>query len=304
MSINITKCTSTTNTTAKSGRSIKYIVLHYTAGTTSKSGTAKSVAQYFANSSVQASADFIVDDENIVQFNPDIANRYCWSVGGSKYSSPSTSLGATLYNTATNANTVNIEMCSSKTNTSSLLASDTDWYFTDSVIENAVELTKYLMDLYDIDSDHVIMHHHVTGKVCPNPWCVSESRLSQWYAFKAKLTDSTTETEDDEVVTTGTMTVNGKDIKIDKIVKDGTTYIKLRGLEAAGFDVGYDADTKNITLDNTIKDIDVKVDGEATTLKAVNLNGSNYCQLRDVAKKTGNMEIDYKDLIVIINTQG
>ncbi|MCC8015503.1 MAG: N-acetylmuramoyl-L-alanine amidase [Eubacterium sp.] len=96
MSINITKCTSTTNTTAKSGRSIKYIVLHYTAGTTSKSGTAKSVAQYFANSSVQASADFIVDDENIVQFNPDIANRYCWSVGGSKYSSPSTSLGASL----------------------------------------------------------------------------------------------------------------------------------------------------------------------------------------------------------------
>jgi N-acetylmuramoyl-L-alanine amidase CwlA len=64
--LNITKKTSTTNTTSLPNRSIKYIVIHYTAGVTSKAGTAASTASYFSNASVKASADFIVDDGTIV----------------------------------------------------------------------------------------------------------------------------------------------------------------------------------------------------------------------------------------------
>lgn len=75
--MNIIKCTSTHNTTAKVNRKIEWIVLHYTAGTTSKSGKALDVAKMFARSTREASADFVVDDASIVQYNRDIANRYC-----------------------------------------------------------------------------------------------------------------------------------------------------------------------------------------------------------------------------------
>ncbi len=287
MSINIIKNTSTVNTITKSNRTIKYIVLHYTAGTKSTSGSASSIASYFKSGSAGGSADFIVDDETIVQYNPDIKNRYCWAVGGSKYTKKYTTESAKYYDKCNNTNCISIEMCSRKTDTSTLNATDTDWYLTETTINKAVELTKYLMGVYNIGIDNIIMHHQVTGKICPNPWCVNESRLSQWYDFKSKLT--ITDEEDKEMVETGTMTVNGKDIKIDKIVKDGTTYIKLRGLENAGFEVGYDAGTKNLTLNNKKSELSINTDNTNASVKSVNIDGYNYCKLRDVANALGKM---------------
>lgn len=189
MGINITKNTSTCNTTSCS-RTPKYIIIHYTAGTSSKSGAAKSTAQYFAKPDAKSSADFIVDDCNIIQYNPDPKRYYCWSVGGSKYKTMSTSVGGRYYGIVKNSNSVNIEMCSNKKNKNTLNAIDTDWYITDSTLNNAVELTKYLMSLYNIPISNVIMHHHVTGKVCPNPFCVNESALSKWESFKNKVSNS------------------------------------------------------------------------------------------------------------------
>lgn len=183
----ITKNTGTANTTYRANRDIKYIVLHYTAGTKSTKGSAASVANYFKNGSTGGSADFIVDDETIVQYNPDIKNRYCWAVGGSKYKSMNTSVGGTYYGKCTNVNSISIEMCSNKTNKGSLSANDTDWYLTEKTVNNATELTKYLMRTYNIPAANVIMHHHVTGKICPNPWCVTGSRLAKWESFKRSV---------------------------------------------------------------------------------------------------------------------
>ena len=187
MSINIIKHTSTCNTTYKKNRPLTYIVLHYTAGTSSKTGSATSTANYFAKPSTGASADFIVDDTTIVQYNPDIKNRYCWSVGGSKYSSVTTKYGATYYGKCTNTNSINIELCSTKSNKKTLLATDTNFYFTDEVFYNGVKLVQYLMKEYSIDISHVITHHHVTGKICPNPWFVNESRTVIWNNFINKV---------------------------------------------------------------------------------------------------------------------
>lgn len=186
--MNIVKCTSTHNTSSLKNRSIQYIVLHYTAGTTSKTGTARNVANMFANpNSRKASADFIVDDGTIVQYNPDLKNRYTWAVGGNKYSKPSTGVGGTFYGKCKNNNSISIEMCSRKTNSKSLSAYDTDWYLTDATVNNALELVKYLMKEYNIPSERIIMHHHVTGKLCPQPWCLNEGKLKYWNEFKKKL---------------------------------------------------------------------------------------------------------------------
>ncbi|MCC8014163.1 MAG: N-acetylmuramoyl-L-alanine amidase [Eubacterium sp.] len=300
MAINITQHTSTVNTTAKAGRSIKYIVLHYTAGTSSKAGAAKNIAAYFSGGSASGSADYIVDDETIVQYNPDILNRYCWAVGGVLYSSPATSVGGSHYGKCTNANSISIEICSSKSNTSTLSASDTDWYFTDAAVEKAVELTKYLMEKHGIGIDNVIMHHNVTGKVCPNPWCVNEDRLSLWKNFKARLEESEA---DEEVVDTTSITINGTVYTVNRILKDGKNYICLSDLAGKGFDVGYNSATKTPSLENTVKEIDVCVDGEAKKLNAVNIKGNNFAKLRDTTEALGKMEIDYQNGTVIINTK-
>lgn len=181
--LDIIKKTSTVNTTYYKNRPIKWIVIHYTAGTTSRKGVASNIAAYFSRPSTKASADFIVDDETIVQYNPDLKNRYCWSVGGSKYKTLSTSLGGKYHGQCTSRNAVNIEICSTKVNTKSLKASDSDWSLSAAAVNNAIKLTRYLMDLLDLDIDHVIMHHHVTGKLCPQPWTLNEKRLSGWTSF-------------------------------------------------------------------------------------------------------------------------
>ena len=69
----------------KYSRTPKYLAIHFTASSNSKPGRALSMYNTFINR--QASADFVVDDRDIVQFNPDIKNYYCWAVGDNKQSS-------------------------------------------------------------------------------------------------------------------------------------------------------------------------------------------------------------------------
>lgn len=54
---------------------------------------------------------------------------------------------------------------------------------------------------------------------------------------------------DDEVVTVTTAMINGKPIKIERIFKDGFNYIKIDSLKKAGLKVGYDANTKMVSID-------------------------------------------------------
>lgn len=171
------------NVTAKKNRPIEYLVIHYTAGTSSKGGTAKRIATYFGKQDTKASADFIVDQDETVQFNPDIRNQYCWAVGDKLYKTFSTSLGGTLYGKARNANCISIEMCSDKKNAKSLKVTDTDWSISDKVVERTALLARKLIEEYEIPLDHVIMHHCISGKQCPQPWVRNEECLSNWYDF-------------------------------------------------------------------------------------------------------------------------
>ena len=187
MPINIIKQTGTTNTTYLPNRSIDYLFIHYAANTSSRRGAAQGIVSWCANPSAGGSADFAVDDETFYQYNGDIKNRYCWAVGGSKYSNLSTNLAASHYGKATNKNSISIEMASNKKNTKSLNVTDNDWYLTDATINNCVALAVYLMKQYNIKPDHVLMHHQTTGKWCPQPWTKNEEALAGWYDFKKRL---------------------------------------------------------------------------------------------------------------------
>lgn len=179
--------------TAKRNSSIDYLAMHYTGSTHSEKGTAYDTCAMFASpSSRAASADFVVDDEEICQYNPDIKNRKCYAVGGKgnpKKYRMSTHLGGTLYGKVTNANSISVEMKSSKKNRKSVKDSDTDWYLTDAVVENSAELAAYLLKKYNIPFSHMVMHHQVSyyGKLCPLPWCQKESDLAGWEDFKKRV---------------------------------------------------------------------------------------------------------------------
>lgn len=154
ISTHITPCTN---------RQPKYIVIHYTAGSTSKTGAAMQTRQVFLTR--PASADFVVDDETIVQINPDPRKYYCWAVGDKK--NPFTG-GGTLNGVASNRNVISIEICSTlRKGTSAQAANHDGWSFTPQALERAQQLTKFLMKQYGIPKGNVIRHYDVTGKLCP-----------------------------------------------------------------------------------------------------------------------------------------
>ena len=179
------------------GRDIKYLAIHFTAGSSSQGGRAMNVKRTFETS--QASADFCVDDRDIVQFNPDIKNYYCWAVGDAK---KQTTGGAKFNGLATNSNTISIEICSScKYGYSLAVPNHEGWYFTEEVLANAVKLTKLLMQKYGIPIGRVVRHYDSTGKLCPalvgwndhyvmsndGKTKIRKNNSEQWQAFKARL---------------------------------------------------------------------------------------------------------------------
>ena len=178
----ITNKLSTVHTTAKANRDIKYIVIHYTAGVTSKAGSAVNTADFFRTTSKEVSSDFTVDDTAVVQYNPDIRNRYTWHCGGNKYATK----GGSLYGKCTNSNSIGIEICSTNSTGKMQNANDKSYSFTSAAVANAEWLVKKLMAEYDIPADHVVRHYDVTGKPCPGiiGWNADSGSEAKWMAFK------------------------------------------------------------------------------------------------------------------------
>lgn len=141
------------------GRSIKYLAIHFTAGSSSAPGRARSIKHVFEQR--KASADFAVDDAEMVQFNPDILNYYCWAVGDKKQDGVSCPY-------AYNRNTISIEICSTlQKGTSVGKPNHEGWSYTEAALNNAVKLAKILMAKYNIPIERVVRHFDISGKLCP-----------------------------------------------------------------------------------------------------------------------------------------
>ena len=189
----ITKCTSTHNTQSAKGRDIKYIVIHYTAGVSSKSGAAENTANYFKNTPREVSSDYIVDDAGAVLYNPDISNRYTWHCGGNRYLTK----GGAFYGKCKNSNSIGIEICSTNESGKIPHANDPTWKFSKDAVSNAVELVRALMVEFNIDKNHVIRHYDVTGKQCPGivGWNAESGSETKWNEFKQRISGAGDETK-------------------------------------------------------------------------------------------------------------
>ena len=182
MKINQNTNFGTHNTSVRNGK-IEYIVVHYVGAT----GDAKANIDYYnQKTSTRASADFFVGHTgDIWQYNPDPEKRYCWAVGGKKQSG----YGGILYGVAKNSNCISIEMCV-KNETGDKSANSSGWNLTLATRNATVELVKYLMQKYGIDSDHVIRHFDVNGKACPglNGWnTFPGNNEDRWLKFKRDI---------------------------------------------------------------------------------------------------------------------
>jgi hypothetical protein len=186
-----------THITFSISRPIHYIVIHYTAGVNSRRGAAMQNRDVFLRNS--ASADFVVDDEQIVQVNPDLRNYYCWAVGDrlNPYSG-----GGRLYRKATNKNTINIEVCSTlQRNTTAQSPNHTGWSFTDHALSLTLRLVRKLMQQYGIRKENIVRHYDVSGKPCPGipgwndaPLFTTDGKQTteknnslEWEAWKEKI---------------------------------------------------------------------------------------------------------------------
>lgn len=167
----INKLISAYNHNGGSASRIKYIVIHYVGAL----GGAKANCQYYGGGDRSASAHYFVGFDGEIWQCVEDAN-IAWHCGASSY----------VHSECRNANSLGIEMCVRKRNTSHLGATDHDWYFENETVTSAIELTKYLMNKYSVPADHVIRHYDVTGKICPNPYVYNDGNHT-WSQFKSAL---------------------------------------------------------------------------------------------------------------------
>jgi N-acetylmuramoyl-L-alanine amidase len=156
-------CHRSNYTAGRGGNHIRYIVIHFTAN---NGDTAQNNCTYFGGASRGASAHYFVGDDGIYQSVQD--NDRAWHCGGTtKYKHPH----------CRNMNSIGIEMCSR-------IDQNGQYYIKDNVISDTVELTRFLMDKYNIPIENVIRHYDVWNKQCPEPF-VRDKNL--WKNFKLQL---------------------------------------------------------------------------------------------------------------------
>jgi len=153
------------------------IVLHYTAGPSSKDGAAGKLVKDWVNKwngGGGGSADFGVDDGGIYQFTPDIDTWYAsWCNGGDHQADGRG--GRTDWDKPGYSRGIGIEMCSTlKNGTSYLVPNHDGWYFSTAVLNNTAKLCAKLIrhfgwkceTIEDIDKI-ISTHYRVAGKKCP-----------------------------------------------------------------------------------------------------------------------------------------
>lgn len=163
MQINQGKPCHSSNYSSRNGSGIEYIVIHFTAN---NGDTAQNNCTYFSGANRSASAHYFVGDDGIYQSVSDVYKA--WHCGGTSYYK---------HPYCRNANSIGIEMCSR-------IDDSGNYYIRDNIIEQTIELTRYLMDKYNVCAENVIRHYDVWDKDCPEPF-VRDTQL--WNDLKKRL---------------------------------------------------------------------------------------------------------------------
>lgn len=193
------------NVTKKAGRSVSYIVAHYT-GT---DACAENNCKYFSGGNRNASADYFIDtDGTIWQFNADPKSYYSWHCGD----------GKGKYG-ITNANSIGIEVVSSGAE------------YTQAQKDSLRALTAALMADYGIPASNVVRHYDASRKTCPAAYCGSTAKDAKWTELHAYITGGTATAETASKATeTASTTVTKASLTVDGLWGKDTTKALQRAL--------------------------------------------------------------------------
>jgi len=171
MAYSITKSHGTASMEPRTG-SVKFIVVHYTAGGSRESG-AKGNLDYFKGGSAgrNASAHYILDESVIYEYADPAANC-CYHCGD----------GNGQYG-ITNQNSVGIEVAAPPENAP----------YSAKEIDRLTYLVQYLMKQFNVSADHVVRHYDASRKPCP--WYYTPSGAggdAAWKKLHKQITNGDT----------------------------------------------------------------------------------------------------------------
>ena len=229
MSYSITTYHGNYNITRRSS-TIKYIVVHYTAGT----GSAKNNCIYFSNGNRNASAHYFIDDSSIYEY-ADPKAYATWHCGD----------GAGKYG-ITNQNSIGIEVV------------NTGGAFSQEEIKKLAWLVQKLMKQFNIPAANVVRHYDASRKQCPLYYVKNGSA---WTSLHAQITG-------DKVATsavpaskpTNSTSLGGQTVNVTlNVLQKGSTGNQVRTLQrllkslgysvgSAGVDGSFGNDTKSAVL--------------------------------------------------------
>lgn len=216
----------TRNFSSRHGSKIEYIVIHDT-GNEKPLATAEAHYNYFNNGDRSASAHYFVDEKQILQIIDDSNSSWHVGDGKGKYG-------------ILNRNSIGIEICIN------------DGEYT-TEIKRTIELTKHLMNKYNIPIENVVRHYDASRKNCPAK--LSKNDWEAWRAFKIQLER---ELKKSDTVTAKRALIetvkNGKLITVDGLTvfdenNNATNYIPIRSYEEQqGNKVGWDNVNKRVVV--------------------------------------------------------
>lgn len=239
----------------------EYVVVHFT-GSGGKGGSALGVYKDWVTreKKTRCNAHYIIDATGIYE-GVDPKKYGCLAATGSKPSEehisffPDSPLSCSHASVAGNYNTINIETCSAKRTPVSRRRNaymDNDFYFPDATYKNLVALTAWLLDEFSIPLTNLIMHHQITGKLCPAMWCNSKDAINQWNLFKSDVAQvlNKAPTADDLPAPTGASSESGGTEGTISVKKGTPYYMDAEGTVMLGY----------ITSDKSLKYTAVKGD--------------------------------------------
>lgn len=199
---NVTPCAN-----RKSGKTLKYIVVHYTGTTASASNNCK----YFRGGNRNASADYFIDTNGkIYKFNDNCKKYYTWHCGD----------GYGRYG-ITNANSIGIEVVSAGKE------------FTSKQKESLRKLVRAIMADFGVPASRVVRHYDASRKCCPAPYAGSTAKDKKWnelheYITKADASKASSSSKSYRVkITANTLNVRsgaGSKYSIVTKIKKGEVY--------------------------------------------------------------------------------
>lgn len=140
---------------SRKGHKVEWIVLHYPVA---PGCNAKWCYDYYNRCNESKSAHYAISEYSIECIVPCNLAAYHCSVAGK-----------VTYCGANNWNSIGIDLMDRKLSCKTKSVEDRDWYIPEATLELAANFIARLMEIYEIDIDHVVRHFDITKKWCPRP---------------------------------------------------------------------------------------------------------------------------------------